>query len=103
MDDRVVIKLYVTGQTPRSVAAIANLRRICEVDLGVRYQMIVVDVLERPQLAEDEKILATPTVIKELPPPIRRIIGDMSDSDRVLLGLDLQGPTTVEGIPGNEP
>jgi circadian clock protein KaiB len=65
--------------------------------------MIVVDVLERPQLAEDEKILATPTVIKELPLPIRRIIGDMSDSDRVLLGLDLQGSLTTEGHPGQDP
>jgi circadian clock protein KaiB len=84
-----VIKLYVTGQTPRSLAAIANLRRICEEELRGQYEMLVIDVLERPQLAEDEQILATPTVIKELPPPIRRIIGDLSDKERVLLGLDL--------------
>lgn len=85
-----VVKLYVTGQTPRSRAAIENLRRICDEELRGRYEMIVIDVLERPQLAEDEKILATPTVIKELPPPIRRIIGDLSDKDRVLVGLDLR-------------
>ncbi|HEU5118023.1 MAG TPA: circadian clock protein KaiB [Isosphaeraceae bacterium] len=85
-----VIKLYVTGQTPRSLAAIENLRRICEEELGEAFELAIIDVLERPQLAEDEKILATPTVIKELPPPIRRIIGDLSDKDRVLLGLELR-------------
>ena len=84
-----VIKLYVTGQTPRSQRAIENLRRICDEELQGHYDLVVIDVLERPQLAEDEKILATPTVVKELPPPIRRIIGDLSDSERVLLGLDL--------------
>jgi circadian clock protein KaiB len=71
------------------------LRRICEEELAGAYEMIVIDVLERPQLAEDEKILATPTVVKELPTPIRRITGDLSDSGKVLLGLDLQ--------PWNEP
>jgi circadian clock protein KaiB len=84
-----VIKLYVTGQTPRSRRAIDNLRRLCEEELQGCYDLVVIDVLERPQLAEDEKILATPTVVKELPRPIRRIIGDLSDSERVLLGLDL--------------
>ena len=86
-----VVKLYVTGQTPRSQAAIANLRRICEDELAGRYELVVIDVLERPQLAEDEKILATPTVIKELPLPIRRVIGDLSDTEKVLVGLDLRG------------
>jgi circadian clock protein KaiB len=85
-----LIKLYVTGQTPRSLQAITNLKRICEGELAGQYDLVVIDVLERPQLAEDEKILATPTVVKELPQPIRRIIGDLSDSDRVLLGLDLR-------------
>lgn len=84
-----VIKLYVTGRTPRSVQAIANLKRICDEELSGRYDLVVIDVLERPQLAEDEKILATPTVVKELPVPIRRIIGDLSDRERVLVGLDL--------------
>lgn len=85
-----LLKLYVTGQTPRSLRAIANLQRICEEELSNQYELTVIDVLERPQLAEDEKILATPTLVKELPMPIRRIIGDLSDSDQVLLGLDLQ-------------
>jgi circadian clock protein KaiB len=93
-----LLKLYVTGQTPRSQQAIANLRRICEEELDDQFEMVVIDVLERPQLAEDEKILATPTVVKELPQPIRRIIGDLSDTDRVLLGLDLR-PVR----PGREP
>ena len=88
--DKLLIKLYVTGQTPRAQRAITNLRRICEEELGGQYDMVVVDILERPQLAEDEKILATPMVVKELPPPIRRIIGDLTDSEKVLLGLDLQ-------------
>jgi circadian clock protein KaiB len=85
-----LLKIYVTGQTPRSRRAIENLRRICEGELSGQYEMHVIDVLDRPQLAEDEKILATPTVVKELPVPIRRIIGDLSDTDKVLLGLDLQ-------------
>lgn len=84
-----VLKLYVTGKTPRSERAISNLQRICEEELSHLYEMRVIDVLERPQLAEDEKIIATPTLIKELPPPLRRIIGDLSDTEKVLLGLDL--------------
>ena len=84
-----VLKLYVTGRTPRSERAIANLREICEQHLEHPFEMAVIDVLEHPQLAEDEKILATPTLIKELPPPIRRIIGDLSDKEKVLVGLDL--------------
>jgi circadian clock protein KaiB len=90
-----LIKLYVTGKTPRSQHAIANMRQICDRDLNGQYEMVVIDVLERPKLAEDEKILATPTVVKELPQRIRRIVGDLSDHDRVLLGLELLsvGPT----------
>ncbi len=88
--NKYLIKLYVTGQTPRSQRAITNLREICEEELRGQYELVVIDVLERPQLAEDEKILATPTVVKELPQPIRRIIGDLSDTERVLLGLDLR-------------
>ena len=85
-----ILRLYVTGKTPRSERAVANLRRVCNVELEGRYEMQVVDVLEHPQLAEDEKILATPTLIKEIPPPLRRIIGDLSDKEKVLLGLDLE-------------
>jgi circadian clock protein KaiB len=95
--EKYVIKLYVTGQTPRAQNAIDSLRRICEQELGGRYELVVIDVLQRPQLAEDEKILATPTVVKELPAPIRRIIGDLSDSERVLLGLDLRRAVEMDG------
>ncbi len=88
----------MTGKTPRAELAIANLRRICEADLNGQYELQIVDVLEHPQLAEDEKILATPTLIKRLPPPLRRVIGDLSDREKVLLGLDVwpDAPTTSE-------
>ena len=84
------LTLYVSGASPRSAAALETVRRICDEELQGRYELEVIDILERPQLAEDEKILATPTVVKELPVPIRRIIGDLSDTERVLLGLDLR-------------
>ena len=93
---RFLLKLYITGQTPPSQRALANLRRICDEALGGNYEMEVIDVLERPQLAEDEQILATPTVVKELPPPTRRIIGDLSDTARVLVGLDLSAAETSQ-------
>lgn len=89
MADRYVLRLYVTGQTPRSQAAVRNMREIIEQDLDDDYVLEVVDVLEQPDVAEDVRIIATPTLIKELPPPLRRIIGDLSDRERVLLGLDL--------------
>jgi circadian clock protein KaiB len=91
MSKKYLLKLFITGQTPKSESAISDLHRICEEEFQNQYELIVVDILKRPQLAEDEKILATPTVIKELPPPIRRIIGDLSDKEKVLLGLDLVG------------
>ena len=87
---KVKLRLFVTGQTPRSQRAIANLRRISEEQFSARYQIIVVDVLEHPDWAEQEKILATPTLIKELPLPLRRVIGDLSDTEKVLLALDLE-------------
>lgn len=83
------LKLYIAGRTARTEQAISNIRRICEKDLANEYELTVIDVLERPQLAENEKILATPTLVKELPPPLRRVVGDLSDRDRVLVGLDL--------------
>ena len=91
-----LLKLYVTGKTPRAEKAIANLRRICDEELQGQYELQIIDVLEHPQLAEDEKILATPTLIKRLPPPLRRVIGDLSDKEKVLLGLDVwpDTPTT---------
>ncbi len=84
-----VLKLYIAGRTPRTEQAISSLKEICERDLSSVYELAVIDVLERPQLAENEKILATPTLVKELPPPIRRVVGDLSDRERVLVGLDL--------------
>ena len=83
------LRLYITGTTPRSERAIANLAEICERDLKGLYDLQIIDVLESPQLAENEKILATPTLIKDLPPPLKRVIGDLSNSEKVLLGLDL--------------
>src|SRR5690348_11461870 len=85
-----LLKLYVAGSTPRAALAIENLRRICDNDLAGRYDLEIIDVLEHPELAEQDKILATPTLIKQLPPPLRRVIGDLSDSEKVLLGLELR-------------
>ena len=87
---RTLLKLYVTGQSPNSRRAIANVKAICEQELTGQYELEIIDVLKRPQLAEDERILVTPTLIKQLPPPLRRLVGDMSSKDKVLLGLDLR-------------
>jgi len=92
-----LLTLYVTGTSPRTQTAIDNLNRICSEELDGRYELKIVDVLENPQRAEDERILATPTLIKELPPPLRRVIGDLSDKDKVLLGLE------VRPRPNNKP
>ncbi|MDH4161590.1 MAG: circadian clock protein KaiB [Nitrospirota bacterium] len=83
------LRLYITGKTPKSERAIANLEDICKRELEGLYELQIIDVLEHPQLAEEEKILATPTLIKDLPPPLKRIIGDLSNAEKVLLGLDL--------------
>ncbi len=85
-----VLRLYVTGSTPRSSRAIRSIKAICEEHLKGRYRLEVIDIYQRPALARDEQIVATPTLIRELPPPIRRLIGDLSDTDRVLVGLDLR-------------
>jgi circadian clock protein KaiB len=85
-----VLKLYVTGTSPRTETAIRNLRRICDEELSGQYELEIVDVLKSPQVAEDDRILATPTLIKQLPPPLRRVIGDLSDKEKVLLGLEVQ-------------
>jgi KaiB domain. len=84
-----VLKLYVTGATPRSQTALKNLKKILDDDYKSVYSLKVIDVMKQPQLAEDDKILATPTLIKILPPPVARIIGDLSNKEKVLLGLDL--------------
>ena len=85
-----VLRLYVTGSTPRSLRAIAEVRRLCEEHLHGHYDLEVIDLYQQPQLAEGEQIIAAPTLIKKLPLPLRRIIGDMSQSERVLVGLDLR-------------
>jgi circadian clock protein KaiB len=85
-----VLRLYVTGVTPNSVHAIANIKRICEEHLHGHYQLEVIDLCQQPELAEGEQIIAAPTLIKKLPLPLRRVIGDMSSTERVLVGLDLR-------------
>ncbi|MFO7606464.1 MAG: circadian clock KaiB family protein [Desulfurivibrionaceae bacterium] len=87
--DKYQLKLFITGHTLYSWRAINNLRRICDEELGAEYELTIIDILEQPQVAEDEKILATPTLIKESPPPVKRIIGDLSDRKQVLIGLEL--------------
>jgi len=89
MPVKYVLKLYVTGLTPRSQDAVKNLKKILNKDYKGVYSLRVIDVVKHPNLAEDDKILATPTLIKILPPPVRRIIGDLSNKEKVLLGLDL--------------
>ena len=83
------LRLYVAGQTPRSLTAFANLKRICETHLKGRYRIEVIDLVERPQLSKGDQILAIPTLVRKLPPPIRKIIGDLSNTESVLIGLDL--------------
>lgn len=87
-----VLKLYVMGQSPRSARALRNLRETCESVIPGRYELIVIDVLEMPHLAEEHKIFATPTLVKETPLPVRKIIGDLSDRESLMLGLDLGDP-----------
>jgi circadian clock protein KaiB len=84
------LRLYIAGKTPKSVAALANLKEICEEHLAGRYKLQVVDLLENPQLARGDQILAIPTLVRKLPLPMRRIIGDLSNTERVLVGLDLR-------------
>jgi circadian clock protein KaiB len=84
-----ILRLYVAGQTPKSMTAFDNLKKICEEYLEGRYQIQVVDLLESPQLASGDQILAIPTLVRRLPLPIRKIIGDLSNTERVLIGLDL--------------
>jgi circadian clock protein KaiB len=87
--DCYVLRLYITGMTPRSVAALQNLRAICEEYLAGRYRLDVVDVLQEPARAAEANLVAAPTLIKELPLPVRRLLGDLSNTEKVLIGLDL--------------
>ena len=83
------LRLYVAGQTPKSIAAFANLKRLCEEHLAGKYRIEVIDLLQNPQLAKGDQILAIPTLVRKLPEPMRKIIGDLSNTERVLVGLDL--------------
>jgi circadian clock protein KaiB len=89
-DNHFQLRLYVAGQTPRSLAALSNLKRICATHLDGRYRIEVIDLIKNPQLAQGDQILAIPTLVRNLPKPIRKIIGDLSDTERVLVGLDLR-------------
>jgi circadian clock protein KaiB len=87
--ERFLLRLYVAGQTPKSLTAFSNLRKICETHLAGRYEIEVIDLLERPQLARGDEIIALPTLVRKLPEPIKKLIGDLSDTERVLVGLQL--------------
>ena len=84
------LRLYVAGQTPKSLVALTNLKKICEAHLQGRYRLHVIDLVKTPQLAQDDQILAIPTLVRNLPQPIRKIIGDLSDTQRVLVGLNVR-------------
>jgi len=87
------LRLYVAGQTPKSLAAISNLKKLCEGHLAGRYTIDVVDLLVTPQLAAGDQIVALPTLVRRLPPPLKRVIGDLSNTERVLVGLDIRPKT----------
>jgi circadian clock protein KaiB len=84
------LRLYIAGQTPNSIAAIANLKKICEDKLLGKYRIEVIDLLEKPQLAKGDQIIAIPTLVRRLPPPVKKIIGNLSKTENVIVGLDLQ-------------
>ena len=86
------LRLYVTGRSPKCLRAIDNLRRACEDNLVGRYSIEIIDLLENPRLAADDQILAVPTVVRKLPEPIRKIVGDLSDAERLLVGMQLRPP-----------
>jgi circadian clock protein KaiB len=85
------LRLYVAGQTPKSLAAISNLKKLCTEHMNAQYRIEVIDLIKNPALARDHQILAIPTLVRRLPVPIRKIIGDLSDTERVLVGLDVRG------------
>lgn len=87
--EKYILRLYVTGMTPKSIKAIENIRKICEENLQGRYELEVIDVYQQPEYAKKEQIIAAPTLIKKLPLPLRKFIGDMSDKDKILIGLNL--------------
>ncbi len=88
-DEKWMLRLYVAGQSPKALTAFANLKKICEEQLNGKYSIEVIDLLINPQLGNEDQILALPTLVRKLPVPVRKIIGDLSDTERVLVGLDL--------------
>lgn len=91
------LRLYVAGQTPKSLQAFANLKRICEEHLAGKYRIEIIDLIENPTLASGDQILAIPTLVRKLPEPIKKIIGDLSNTERVLIGLDLRPVKEIGG------
>ena len=94
-----VLKLYITGLTPRSQQALRNIERVCKHHLAGRFELQVIDIYQQPQLAKDDQIIAVPTLVKKLPTPLRKLIGDLSQEDRIILGLDLK----PKDIPATKP
>jgi len=92
-----VLRLYVAGHSPRSVTAVANLKKICEQHLAGKYAIEIIDLLEHPQLSREDQIVAIPTVVRKLPPPLSRVIGDLSDTEGALIGLQLR-PAASKGV-----
>jgi circadian clock protein KaiB len=103
--EKYVLRLFVAGMNPKSLQAIETIKRICETYLAGRYQLEVIDVYQQPILAKDGQIVAAPTLVKELPPPLRKLVGSMSDTERVLVGMDLHigMPGTVDSPSGAKP
>ena len=91
--DKWILRLYVAGQTPKCITAFANLKKICAEFLDNRYEIQIIDLLENPQLARGDQIIAIPTLVRNLPEPVRKIIGDLSNTEKVLVGLDLRSRT----------
>ncbi len=85
-----ILKLYVAGQTPKSIAAFANLKEICDEHLAGKYRIEIVDLMKNPRLAKGDQIIAVPTLVRQLPPPVKKLIGDLANTERVLVGLDVQ-------------
>jgi circadian clock protein KaiB len=95
-DEKYVLRLYVAGMTPKSTKALTNVKKICEDHLADRCELEVIDIYQQPKLAKGEQIIAAPTLIKKLPLPLRKLIGDMSDTEKFLVGLDLKPKKTVK-------
>ncbi len=100
--EKYVLKLYITGMTPRSQEALRNIRKVCKEYLGDNYELEVIDIYQQPSLAKGDQIIAVPTLVKKLPAPIRKLIGDLSQEDRILLGLDLKPKRSAETKPVKE-